>query len=82
MPDPKDYPDVPMFSRPTNSSPLGKNTTEIRVLVSVHEADAQCTMEVQRNPLVGFPVCMRAKGWQERRENCPWRKIHTVRVNA
>lgn len=35
--------------------------------VSVHQADAECLAEVQRNPTMGFPVCMRAKGWEERR---------------
>ena len=33
---------------------------------SVHQADAECLGEVQKNPALGFPVCMRAKGWAER----------------
>jgi len=32
--------------------------------ISVEQAEAECHVEVQRNMLVGFGVCMRAKGWE------------------
>jgi hypothetical protein len=34
--------------------------------VSVHQADAECSAEVAKNPLMSQYQCMRAKGWQER----------------
>lgn len=33
--------------------------------VSVHEAEARCHAEIQKNITLGMPTCMRALGWQE-----------------
>ena len=33
---------------------------------TVGQAEAECYAEIQKNPLLGLPTCMRAKGWQER----------------